>query len=116
LFESITGHKEPKNLSRKGIMHYVPIGPTTTPTHVHHLRWELHSYAEHPWQQQRRRHRTLQIWDCTNLEAIIEVLNLSAVALDWGRVLFTGIFPAPSLSFSHKVDLFTGQRPLIRLM
>jgi hypothetical protein len=60
--------------------------------------------------------RGLQIWDCTNLEAVVEVLNLSAAALNWGRVLFAGVLTAPSLSYSHKFDLFAGQRPLIGVM
>jgi hypothetical protein len=50
----------------------------------------------------------LQIWDCTSLGSVSEILNLSDS--DWGRVTFAGVLPAPSLS---KVDPFASQRPLI---
>ena len=50
----------------------------------------------------------LQIWDCTNLGSVTEILNLSGS--DWERVKFAGVLPAPSFS---KFDPFASQRPLI---
>lgn len=50
----------------------------------------------------------LQIWDCTNLGSVSEVLNLSG--LDWGRVNYAGVLPRPS---SLKDDAFAAERPLI---
>ena len=48
----------------------------------------------------------LQIWDCTTLGVVEEMLNLS----DWGCVTFAGVLCAPSQS---KLDPFASQRPLI---
>ena len=50
----------------------------------------------------------LQIWDCTNLGAVSEILNLSKS--DWGRVAFAGVLHPPPPS---QVDPFVSQRPLI---
>jgi hypothetical protein len=50
----------------------------------------------------------LQIWDCTSLGSVSEILNLSGS--DWGRVMFAGILPSPSPSTA---DPFASQRPLI---
>jgi hypothetical protein len=50
----------------------------------------------------------LQIWDCTNLASVTEILSLSGS--DWERVKFAGVLPAPSFS---KFDPFASQRPLI---
>jgi len=50
----------------------------------------------------------LQIWDCTNLGSVTEILNLSGS--DWECVKFAGVHPAPSFL---KFDPFASQRPLI---
>jgi hypothetical protein len=50
----------------------------------------------------------LQIWDCTSLGAVEEILNLSGS--DWRCVTFAGVLsPLPQ----SKVDPFASQRPLI---
>jgi hypothetical protein len=37
-----------------------------------------------------------QIWDCTSLGSVLEILNLSDS--DWVRITFAGVLPASSLS------------------
>ena len=53
----------------------------------------------------------LQIWDCTNLGSVSEILNLSSP--EWGHITFAGVLPAPPPS---EVDPFVSQRPLIGTM
>ena len=53
----------------------------------------------------------LQIWDCTNLGAVSEILNLSKS--DWGPVDFAGVLHPPPPS---EVDPFVSQRPLIGMV
>ncbi|KAI9453818.1 hypothetical protein F5148DRAFT_456920 [Russula earlei] len=53
----------------------------------------------------------LQIWDCTNLDSISEVLNVSC--LDWGRVLHAGVLPSPP---PVAADEFLGSRPLLGII
>jgi hypothetical protein len=50
----------------------------------------------------------LQIWDCTNLGSVIEILNLSRS--EWSGVTFAGVLPPPPPS---TLDSFASQRPLI---
>lgn len=54
----------------------------------------------------------LQIWDCTDLARVSEVLNLSSDA-DWGCVSFAGILPAPAPGQQTIADAFDKERPLI---
>jgi len=49
----------------------------------------------------------LQIWDCTNLGSVVEILNPSRS--DWGQVTFAGVLPPPPST----LDLFTFKRSLI---
>lgn len=53
----------------------------------------------------------LQIWDCTNLGSVSEVLNMSDS--DLGRIEFAGVLAA---SPSFGTDSFISQRPLIGIM
>jgi hypothetical protein len=53
----------------------------------------------------------LQIWDCSSLGSVSEILNLSGS--DWGRIVFAGVLHAPSLS---KVDPFMSQRLLMGMV
>lgn len=52
----------------------------------------------------------LQVWDCTDLSTVSEVLNLSA---DWGRVIHAGVLPDPQSAAS---DPFASERPLIGIV
>ncbi|KAI0059285.1 hypothetical protein BV25DRAFT_1961843 [Artomyces pyxidatus] len=49
----------------------------------------------------------LQIWDCTNLDSIVELLNLPNP--DWGRIWSADVLPTPSSSD----DQFARARPLV---
>jgi len=51
-----------------------------------------------------------QMWDCTNLASVSEVLNLSAPS--WGHVTFAGALPPPVADDIQ----FSSLRPLIGLM
>jgi hypothetical protein len=53
----------------------------------------------------------LQIWDCTNLDSITELLNVST--LEWGRVLHAEVLPSPSVTTG---DEFPHSRPLLGVM
>jgi hypothetical protein len=53
----------------------------------------------------------LQIWDCTNLDSITELLNVST--LEWGRVLHAEVLPSPSAATG---DEFLHSRPLLGIM
>jgi len=53
----------------------------------------------------------LQIWDCTNLDSITEVLNVSS--LDCGRILHAEVLPSPPTAAG---DDFLGLRPLLGIM
>ena len=50
-----------------------------------------------------------QVWDCTNLVTVSEVLNLSGHS--WGYVSFAGVLPSPLVD-----DGFTSLRPPIGVM
>ena len=50
-----------------------------------------------------------QMWDCTDLATVSEVLNLSGRS--WGYVNFAGVLPSPLAD-----DGFTSLRPLIGVM
>ncbi len=52
----------------------------------------------------------LQIWDCTNLDSIAEVLNVSSS--EWGRVLHAEVLPNPPVAG----DEFLNSRPLLGMM
>ncbi|TFK84177.1 hypothetical protein K466DRAFT_527701 [Polyporus arcularius HHB13444] len=52
--------------------------------------------------------RGLQIWDCSNLGSVSELLNLTGV--QWGAVEFAGVLPDPPPSAD---DAFRAKRPLI---
>ena len=53
----------------------------------------------------------LQIWDCTNLDSITEMLNVSGP--EWGRVLHAEVLPNPSAAAG---DEFIKSRPLLGMM
>lgn len=53
----------------------------------------------------------LQVWDCTRLASVSELLNLSNS--EWGRVAFAGVLPPPA---SSRGDAFAGERPLIGMV
>ena len=53
----------------------------------------------------------LQIWDCTNLDSITELLNVSGPG--WGRILHAEVLPNP-LTSTH--DQFLSLRPLLGIM
>ena len=53
----------------------------------------------------------LQIWDCTNLGSVSEILNISGSHI--GRLVFAGVLP---VSRSLNADSFMSQRPLIGAM
>jgi hypothetical protein len=55
----------------------------------------------------------LQIWDCTNLGAVSEILNLNG--LEWRRVTFAATLPSPP-THKSKTDSFRDERPLIGIM
>ena len=52
--------------------------------------------------------RGLQVWDCANLGAVSELLNLAGA--QWGAVEFAGVLPDPRVPAE---DAFRAQRPLI---
>ncbi len=52
----------------------------------------------------------LQIWDCTNLDSIAEMLNVTSP--DWGRVLHAEVLPNPPAAG----DEFLNSRPLLGMM
>lgn len=51
----------------------------------------------------------IQIWDCTNLGSVSEVLNLSGI--EWSDVITAAVLPDPLVSDSR--DLFVAERPLL---
>lgn len=51
-----------------------------------------------------------QMWDCTNLASISEVLNLSGPS--WGQATFAGVLPPPLADDGQLMNL----RPLIGVM
>ncbi|KAF9237016.1 hypothetical protein BU15DRAFT_88909 [Melanogaster broomeanus] len=53
----------------------------------------------------------IQMWDCTNLASVSEVLNLSGPS--WGRVTFAGVLPPPSPADDGQL---INLRPLIGLI
>lgn len=52
-----------------------------------------------------------QIWDCTNLGSVSEVLNLSGP--EWGAIHYAQILPLPTTTIG---DEYIHQRPLVGLM
>lgn len=52
----------------------------------------------------------LQIWDCTNLDSIAEILNVTSP--EWGRVLQAEVLPNPPAGG----DEFLNSRPLLGMM
>lgn len=52
----------------------------------------------------------LQIWDCTNLDSIAEILNVTSP--EWGRVLQAEVLPNPPAAG----DEFLNARPLLGMM
>lgn len=52
----------------------------------------------------------LQIWDCTNLDSIAEILNVTSP--EWGRVLQAEVLPNPPAAG----DEFLNSRPLLGMM
>lgn len=50
----------------------------------------------------------LQLWDCSNLGSVSELLNLTGAK--WGAVEFAGVLPDPLLASD---DAFRPKRPLI---
>ncbi|KAJ8481384.1 hypothetical protein ONZ51_g6042 [Trametes cubensis] len=53
----------------------------------------------------------LQLWDCSNLGAVAELLNLSGP--QWGAVEFAGVLPDPPPQARGDKDPFQQKRPLI---
>jgi hypothetical protein len=53
----------------------------------------------------------LQIWDCTNLDSISEMLNISSP--EWGRVSHAEVLPNPPAAAG---DEFSNSRPLLGMM
>ncbi|KAH9949200.1 hypothetical protein B0H21DRAFT_840758, partial [Amylocystis lapponica] len=53
----------------------------------------------------------LQVWDCSNLGSVSEILNLSGAP--WGSVELVGVLPDP---VDSKADLFRTKRPLIGIL
>lgn len=53
----------------------------------------------------------LQIWDCTTLDSIDELLNITTA--DWGTVSAAAILPSPD---STQADEFLYDRPLMGVM
>lgn len=53
----------------------------------------------------------LQIWDCTDLGSVSEVLNLSTP--HWGAVRYAQILPRPA---TEADDEFAEQRPLVGIL
>jgi hypothetical protein len=49
----------------------------------------------------------LQIWDCTNLGSVSEIVNISG-GDSWGKVTFVSVLPTP-----RNDEVFASQRPLI---
>jgi hypothetical protein len=52
----------------------------------------------------------LQIWDCTNLDSIAEILNVTSS--EWGRVLQAEVLPNPPAAG----DELLNSRPLLGMM
>ncbi|KAI0766225.1 hypothetical protein BD413DRAFT_494502 [Trametes elegans] len=52
----------------------------------------------------------LQLWDCSNLGSVAELLNLAGS--QWGAVEFAGVLPDPPAA-SARADAFRQKRPLI---
>ena len=50
----------------------------------------------------------LQLWDCSNLGSVSELLNLAGA--QWGAVEFAGVLPDPPRTTE---DVFRPKRPLI---
>ena len=50
----------------------------------------------------------LQLWDCSNLGSVSELLNLAGPA--WGAVEFSGVLPDPP---SGAEDTYLHKRPMI---
>ena len=50
----------------------------------------------------------LQLWDCSNLGSVSELLNLTGP--EWGAVEFAGVLPGPH---GGAEDAFRQKRPLI---
>jgi hypothetical protein len=55
----------------------------------------------------------LQIWDCTDLAMVSEVLNLSG--LDWGFVSCAAVLPRPRL-LDASGDPLAADRPILGIM
>jgi hypothetical protein len=53
----------------------------------------------------------LQIWDCTNLDSITELLNVSSS--EWGRVFYAEVLPSPRTATG---DEFYNSRPVLGIM
>lgn len=54
----------------------------------------------------------LQVWDCTNLGSVCEIVNISGGDA-WGQVTFAGVLPDPN----PRVDKsLASKRPLIGVM
>ncbi|KAI0333347.1 hypothetical protein GY45DRAFT_1344085 [Cubamyces sp. BRFM 1775] len=53
----------------------------------------------------------LQLWDCSNLGSVAELLNLTGP--QWGAVEFAGVLPDPSPQARGGKDAFQQKRPLI---
>jgi hypothetical protein len=52
----------------------------------------------------------LQVWDCTDLGTVKEIVNLST---GWGKVTCVRILPQPATT---KDDAFAQHRPLLGIM
>lgn len=52
--------------------------------------------------------RGLQVWDCSNLGSVSELLNLTGA--QWGAVEFAGVLPGPPAPAD---DAFRPKRPLV---
>ncbi|KAA1478047.1 hypothetical protein DENSPDRAFT_632230 [Dentipellis sp. KUC8613] len=54
----------------------------------------------------------LQIWDCSNLESVRDILNLPQT--EWGKIVSAGVLPTPPGSTA--LDLFSSLRPLVGII
>ena len=61
-----------------------------------------------------------QLWDCTSLSSVTEVLNLNTTSTEWhggGQIVHAAFLPSPSsLVVRHFGDPYSVDRPLLGVM
>ena len=61
-----------------------------------------------------------QLWDCTNLASVTEVLNLNAASSEWlggGEIVHVAVLPSPSSHIvQHYDDPYAEVRPLLGIV